>query len=134
MKSFRAEDETISSADLPELLNLMKYERSEEQVKQYVDFWDTNFGGRARIDIFCNIMLVQHDRYQLLREYAISFDTDKDGFISREEFEFGVKTLKVHDPSFAEVTYDQLLVEADSNADGKISIDEVAIWIMSKKE
>jgi len=107
----------------------MKWERTEAQVAQYVEFWNSKFEGRMPMDFYCNILKAQHNKHKLLLEYAISFDRDKDGFISKEEFNFGLQTLLVHDPTIENVTYETMLKEADKNQDGKISIEELVQWL-----
>jgi len=60
---------------------------------------------------------------------AEAYDKDKNGYISRDEFEELLKILVANDPKLKNTSFEEFLVAADANKDGKVSIDECAAWI-----
>jgi Ca2+-binding EF-hand superfamily protein len=138
-EAFRArksyQNGSIVGADLPGLIKAIGYTRTDAQSKKYVEYVEEVFGGRLELKDFIDYMRTQHDPAQILLKYAQDFDKDKDGFISAEEFKYGIGTLEIHDPSVktGSVSYEDLLREADSNNDGKISIEELAAWLKTKQ-
>jgi len=55
------------------------------------------------------------------------FDTDRDGFITLEQFRDFAINLKLQD--FEELDYDAEFPNIDADSDGKVSFSEVKIWI-----
>ncbi|KAI0244835.1 hypothetical protein L0F63_001259 [Massospora cicadina] len=55
------------------------------------------------------------------RKVFAQFDTDKDGFINREEL---LRALRVINPTHSEEEIEVMLKNSDLNLDGKISFEE----------
>lgn len=55
-------------------------------------------------------------------------DRDKNGFVDSDEFHTITNTLFAHNPSFRKTDYGKFVVEADTNQDGKVSIEEAVVW------
>ena len=55
-----------------------------------------------------------------------SFDTDRDGFLTLEQFrDFAILVLQ----NFEELDYYAEFLKIDADSDGKVSLSEVKIWI-----
>ena len=72
----------------------------------------------------------EHDPSLLFNEYLITLDRDKDGYVSKEEFELGIETVRIHEPSIRQISYENFVKEADVNKDGKISVAECKEWLI----
>eukprot|EP01121_Diplochlamys_sp_Union-15-3_P004867 TRINITY_DN1506_c0_g1_i1.p1 TRINITY_DN1506_c0_g1~~TRINITY_DN1506_c0_g1_i1.p1 ORF type:complete len:159 (+),score=37.75 TRINITY_DN1506_c0_g1_i1:111-587(+) len=132
VKSYK--DGKIDIADYGIFLTAVHFPHSPEQLVEYQNYLKaTNSDGRVSFEQFANIAKVQHDPKEVLKVYAKDFDFDKNGFISPEEFQVGIKTLHLHDPEhFGDnlaIPFAQFLKEADTNNDGKISIQELEAWL-----
>lgn len=68
------------------------------------------------------------DDVELMRIFITAIDKDKNGFIDADEFKTVVLVLLIHNPNFPKVDYDKFVVEADTDHDGRISIDEAVVW------
>ena len=123
------EDDSISSTDIPALLEGMRYKRTPEQNAAYKNHWDLHNGGRIPLKEFILIFKAVHERKKWFLVCATHVDKDKNGFIDSEEFKYMCEFTAAHDPTAAGVTYEQFLQEADSDHDGRISIEECADWI-----
>lgn len=131
-KVFRAQpsyEETIASRDCKAYGKSIGYINSEEAYDKYIEFWDKIFGGRITLTQIVKYLQTIHDPSQFMTELAISFDKDNDGFITKDEFEYGMETLKIHDPKVKNVSYEAFLKEADVNKDGRISVSELKDWL-----
>jgi len=130
LPSYRATDRSIESCDIIPLFKMMKWPRTDSQIKQYIVFTDKVWGGRMTFEQWRGVMLNVHDRIGYLRWLAETLDGNRDGYISREEYEFGMDHMTVHEPTLAKVPYEQLLVrEANVDRDGQINIDEMIRWL-----
>jgi Ca2+-binding EF-hand superfamily protein len=133
LKSYKTE--SISGDELGALFRAVGYERSDAQTKKYIEYINGVHGGRIELKDFYRYMSTQHDPAQILVKFVHDFDKDKDGYISAEEFKYVLETVEIHDPSVktGPVSFQDLLREADTNKDGKISIAEMVAWLMSKR-
>ncbi|KAG4076403.1 hypothetical protein HA402_005846 [Bradysia odoriphaga] len=122
-------EETISSKDLTRYLQSIKYIKSMETYQKHTEFVDKFLGGRMELNQLMKYLGSEHDTRLLMNEYLTTFDRNNDGYISKEEFEFGMDDLRVHDPTIRHVSYQKFLKEADSNKDGKVSVSECRDWI-----
>jgi len=130
LPTYRAEDDAISSSDVPVFYrDLMKWERTQEQIDVYVDCVERALGGRMTITQYLQYFTTQHDKHDLFRVYVENMDLNKDGFISPEEFKLCWHILKTHDPTIAVIDFEELLEQADTNKDGKLSNDELVAWL-----
>jgi len=78
---------------------------------------------------FLNTMRNIHDTPKWMKARAACWDKNGDGFISLEELEEFLTYTASHDPRVTGVDYETFVKEADTNADGKVSIDEFCTWI-----
>ncbi|OXA61758.1 putative calcium-binding protein CML20 [Folsomia candida] len=102
MKTFSNDE--IDAADVDLLLKTLAYTCTEEQMNAYLKL------------------------LTLMKIHVTTLDRDKDGFIDESEFKCIVAMLLIHDPSFPTVNYKTFVEEADTNKDGKVSIDEAVEW------
>lgn len=47
MKTYNPEGDYIETIEYPELCRLMRYERTEEQLKTYQEYWAKNYDGKV---------------------------------------------------------------------------------------
>ncbi|KAG4071972.1 hypothetical protein HA402_006133 [Bradysia odoriphaga] len=121
--------ESISSKDLIPFLQSINFVKSPETYQKYIEFIDKVLGGRLPLTEAAKYLQAEHDPSLLLNEYLKSMDRDNDGFVSKEEFEFGMETVRIHDPSVRNISYEKFVKEADANKDGKISVAECKDWL-----
>lgn len=126
MPSYR---ESISSKELIPYLQTIKYNKPIETYQAYIDYADKMLDGRFELAQTVRYLLASHDSRQLMNEYLLNFDKNNDGYVSKEEFEFGMRTLRYHDPRTKDISYENFLKEADTNKDGKISVAECKEWL-----
>lgn len=122
-------EETISSKDLISYLQSIHFIKPLETYQKYIEYSDKILGGRFEITQIMKYIRAQHDPRLLMNEYLINFDRNNDGYVSKEEFEFGMETIRVHDPRVKNISYENFLKEADANKDGKISVSECKDWL-----
>ena len=127
LPSFRKEDWSISSADIPEMCKRWNWPRTPEQLSAYKAYWDGNFEGRAPFAVLLGILKTCHMAGPWLRGYVKACDKNGDGFIQKDEFELLFKIFELHFPGIKK-TFEDFVAEADSNRDGKVSIDEAVAW------
>ena len=109
---------------------------SDDQVQALADLSETFYEGKLAQEDFIRYMKKAHDPSEHIRAHAENFDTNKDGFISADEYERIVKCFRVVYPNagFSNKTFEDFVAEADLNADGKVSIDECTQWIKKLEE
>lgn len=122
-------EESISSKDVIPFLQSINYIKPLETYQKYIEYADKILGGRFEIGQLMKYVRVQHDPRLLMNEYLANFDRNNDGYVSKEEFEYGMETLRVHEPRIGNVSYKDFVKEADVNGDGKISVAECKDWL-----
>lgn len=122
-------EESISSKDLIDYLQSIKFIKPIETYQSYVEYVDKILGGRIELTQILKYIRTQHDSRLLMNEYLITFDRDNDGYVSKEEFEFGIETMKIHDPRLKNISYENFLKQADANKDGRVSVSECRDWL-----
>ena len=122
-------DNTISSKELPELLEKMDYHRTPEQVAVYIKNWEDRYNEVIPLSEFMAICESFHDTSGIARNRAAVFDKNGDGFISDDEFEEVMQLLLSHDPRLKRTSFEDFVASADTNKDGKVSVDELAVWL-----
>jgi len=122
----------ITSADIPALIKLMEYPRTEEQVEAYIKYWDDSTGGILSLENFLGVLSGLHESSKMTRELAVrSFGFEESGYTKATAEKFGtlLTLMSAHDPSIPKKLYQEFEKEADINEDGDISIDELVQWI-----
>ncbi|KAG4075486.1 hypothetical protein HA402_003311 [Bradysia odoriphaga] len=122
-------EESIPSKELIPFLQAINYIKPMETYQKYIEYSDKVLGGRFELTQLVKYFEAQHDPRLLMNEYLINFDRDNDGYVSKEEFEFGMQTIRFHDPKVRNISYENFVKEADANKDGKISVSECKDWL-----
>ena len=122
-------DGEISSSDLPAFFKEMRFKRSPEELLLCQNFWDKNFGGQISLDNCFALVKSVHKTSHFFREAASTVDKNKNGQIDADEFKDVLEIILTIDPGVKSLTYEQFVQEADTNRDGKVSIQECADWI-----
>lgn len=122
-------EESISSKDLISYLQSINFIKPQETYQKYIEYSDKILGGRFELTQIMKYFRAQHDPRLLMNEYLINFDRNNDGYVSKEEFEFGMETIRFHDPRVKNISYENFVKEADTNKDGKISASECKDWL-----
>jgi Ca2+-binding EF-hand superfamily protein len=132
LPSYNAETDSVSATEIPELVKGMNWPRTEAQIKKYIENFQKFNDGVLLMSDYLSYLRVQHDPDLYLTTMVQACDLDNNGFISAEEFKFVLINLLTHDPTLSATTYDELLRQADTNKDGKISVAELEAWIQKK--
>jgi len=119
----------IFTTDVAALCQAMKFERTPEQLTAYKNYYDKNFGGIITLTEFVKSLKALHDIGETTKNCAAVFDKDGNGFISEDEYKEVVKVIQAHDPRLKELSFEQFVMEADTNKDGKVDVEELANWI-----
>ncbi|XP_037040361.1 calmodulin-like [Bradysia coprophila] len=122
-------EESITSQDLPQFYRSINYIKSMETYLKHAEYTDKIFGGRITTTQLMTYLANEHDSRLLMHEYLKTFDRNNDGYISKDEFEMGIGDIKVHDPRFKHVSYEDFLKQADTNKDGRVSVSECRDWV-----
>ncbi|OXA48387.1 uncharacterized protein LOC110855326 [Folsomia candida] len=129
MSTYNPTEKCIKVSDFEEMLvKTLNYASTPEQVATYKAMWAGPFGGVIPLEVFAPIMGAVSDDVELMRIFITAIDKDKNGFIDADEFKTVVLVLLIHNPNFPKVDYDKFVVEADTDHDGRISIDEAVVW------
>jgi len=118
-----------TSKDFPQLIEVVKWGRTPEQVQNYVDYFHLFYGGKLSEEDFISLMKSEHQLSLFALETAKKMDMDKNGFISADEFKVLMKFLRIHDPKLKQRDYEDFLREGSTDKDGRVNIDECAKWI-----
>jgi len=119
----------LPASSIPELVKTMGYSRTEEQVLAYQEHFQTYHGGVLTLKEFLEVAATLHKTRLFAKEYASKFDTNGSGFISAEEYAMLMTVLVKHDPRLPKKSFEEFLAEADTNQDGKVSLEECSQWI-----
>ena len=124
-------DEAISTKDFPALIiEGMRYERTPEQIAAYQKYWDEHGGGKFTLtEVTSGLKSIHSTTKYFSTLYAARLDKDGDGFINAEEFKPILELFAIHDPTIAGISYEEFIKQADTNKDGKVSIEECTRWI-----
>ncbi|XP_035715913.1 uncharacterized protein LOC118439013 [Folsomia candida] len=129
MESYNPTDKTIKVADFENLLvKALNYPTTPEQAAIYKKMWDGPFGGVIPLDVFPDKWVARGDDVEMMRILIHAMDRDKNGFVDSEELHTIANALFAHNPSFRKTDYGKFVVEADTNQDGKVSIEEAVVW------
>merc|ERR1719233_1819477 len=110
----------INKKDLKNLLNEMKVDLTDEELNDIVNDIDLDGNGQIEFAEFKKFMTREITEAQRLKEIFELFDSDGDGFISIPELK---QTLKQADYKVTDDVVKQIMTEADTNKDGKISFE-----------
>ena len=121
----------IRTSDYKALFDIIDWGFSEEKIQSIANLSETFYDGKLELEDCINYAQRAYNPSLLARAHAVNFDLDKDGYISAEEYEGILKCLRVMYPSapFANKTYEDFVLEADVNKDGKVNIDECTAWL-----
>lgn len=125
------EDGFIPSLHITELFKRVGYtDRTPEQLAAYKNYCDKLMGGKIILSETLSLFGSTHDAGKIMIEQVAKFDKDGDGFISADEFEILLTSVKTHDPIKMDgITFESFVKEADANKDGKVSLKECQDWL-----
>ncbi|XP_021958907.1 calmodulin-like protein 5 [Folsomia candida] len=126
MPTFR--DATIDVEDMDAFLATLGFTCTKEQRDGYVAFFRDVHSGKLTYEVCISALAVINDTKELVRIHVAAIDKDHDGFIDESEFKAVFPFLLTHDPSYPRVEFATFVKEADTNQDGKVSIDEAVEW------
>lgn len=126
-------DNAIDSTDIEKVFKIVGFTPTPEQIAQYIVFWNACFDGKAPMDVMVDALANQNDAAQCMKACITGCDKNKDGFIDEEEFKVVVGMILTHDPDFPKVDFTRFAEEADTNKDGKVSIEEAVEWFAKAK-
>jgi len=119
----------IYSKDFVKFCEAIGYPRTQKQLMAYKDLLDKTYGGIYTMDLFVEAAKRIHSSSEVARFRAEQYDLDGNGYISAEEFVELMEFMTIHDPSLPKTNFEQFVKQADTDKDGKVSIDECAKWI-----
>jgi len=139
LQTYKYEHETgkggfVPSSELPELLRLMKTEPLPEAIQSYSVFWDKYYNGRIYLEALADALRIAHNNEDAVTFMINSADKDKNGFISEDEFGDILKILEHYNTRLTGLnsTFHNFIVEADTDKDGRVSLEECKVWIQNK--
>ncbi|OXA49814.1 Calmodulin-like protein 5 [Folsomia candida] len=121
-------DDAIDVADMEPFLKALGFDCNKEQRDAYVTFFREVYNGKLPLEVCTTSLAAVNDTIEILKVFVKAMDKDKDGFIDESEFKAIFPFLLTHDPSFPRVEFANFVTEADTNKDGKVSIDEAVEW------
>jgi len=110
----------IKASDILVLVAAMEYPRTPEQVAAYQEYWEKNCGGILTMEAFVSSASSIYSTTQYARDYAVMFDKDGMGTISKDEFETLMGLLVKHGLKLEGKTFADFVTEADIDHDGKV--------------
>jgi len=126
-----ADGGSIDLADSVQFAKEIEFERTPEEMATVAQYWEKTTGGHiVTFQSFMGALTSIHDRVEMAKFFARSADKDGNGFISSEEFEDLLTALRVSNKiTLDSISFEDFVKAADTNKDGKISIEECADWI-----
>ncbi|XP_035711329.1 troponin C, skeletal muscle [Folsomia candida] len=121
-------DATIDVADIDVFMATLGYSATQEQRDGYITFFNDAYNGKLILDVLIRILGSIDDTQEQMKIHVTALDKNGDGFIDEFEFITIVQVLLIHDPTFPKVDFTKFVTEADTNQDGKVSIDEAVEW------
>jgi len=128
-RSMPSYTEQISSKDIPRFHKALGWPSSPAQFQTYINYWDSFYGGVASLSQMIQVLRVIHDSVALMRDRVTACDLDGDGCVDPKEFKLLLKYLMIHDPNVKSTSFETFLEEADTNKDGRVSIEECTEWV-----
>jgi len=122
----------IKSTDVGGFWNSVGHTRTPEQYATYTRYWDEHFGGKCLLDRILEFARAMHDPVSVARICANTADKNGDGEISEQEFVTLLEILISHNPELTGTSYKDFQSKADTDLDGRVSIDECVAWIESR--
>ncbi|OWF39528.1 calmodulin-beta-like [Mizuhopecten yessoensis] len=126
-------DQKISRHEILRAVRCMGSHPTKQEFDQIMEPVDEDKDGYVSFSEFEKVMMrsisVKEYEEKLMRESFKMFDLDGDGFISKAELK---KILTAAGDKMAEQEAEELLQEADTNKDGKISYGEFVDMICKK--
>jgi len=125
---------SVSTSEIFELLGLMRRERGPESVQSYTDYWDKHHNGRIYLELLADGLRVAHKNADLIGLLIARADMNKDGYISEDEFADMLKLMEHYDSRLTGLnsSFEEFTREADTDGDGKVSLEECNVWIQHK--
>jgi len=132
MPTYNKTKTAISYTDAPALFEAIGHERTPSQVKKIQDFWITNWEGEETEERFINLMSAIYDTREFARQLVLEVDRNKDGFISEADFKYLTIYLAQHDSTYQGGTFETFVIEAGTNKDGRVSVEECIAWLLQR--
>ncbi|CAG9330750.1 unnamed protein product [Blepharisma stoltei] len=119
--------------ELSNALRAMGLDKSQSQVEKLLQSVDLHHRNEINIEEFSRLCGVTKPRpkitkQQLMRRIA-KFDKDKNGFIEAGELR---NLLRFNGDSVDEEHVEKILKDFDTNGDGKLSIEELAVGLLRR--
>jgi len=129
VSGYNSAGDCIPAKELHAYLETCGYYRTPAEVNVIVQYFEDHFGGvqpwKEALSCWTNC----HSNSKLAASRVAVFDTSGDGFISVDEFGKVWPLLSANNPRLKEISFEEFVMQADTNGDGKVSIEECAVWI-----
>jgi len=129
----QAKDFSTTSINKEQFSRLMS-QMSPEDIDALFSLYDLDHDGAVMWkEYICIITLIMHGSIKdKIRLIFNTFDSDGNGFLSKEEFQ--TATTKFSDVENSNALSDKVFMECDKNHDGKVSFQEFCDWVQSNQE
>ena len=123
---FRSTTGTIESHELRHVMGELGEQPNDEELEDMIRAVDLNGDGEIDFEEFISLMRLRMDERQRdpeedLRDAFNMFDSDRSGFIDRDEVRALMKKLA---QALTEEEIDAIMEEVDTDGDGEISFQE----------
>jgi len=106
------------------------YDRSEEQIAAYKQYWDRFYGGIIPYKDFIETTTRVHDSADVLKVRVTgAYDKEGTGYISVEELMEFSNIAVIHEPKFEGADFQGFVDGAKKTEEGKVSLEEFGNWM-----
>jgi len=122
----------VGVENIPELFKSLRYYRTPSQLKYIHDFWVFIWNGGIMEDVYIPLASQLHLTSVFAQRLTKETDTNRDGFLSEDEFKTVIAYLAQHDGTFSGKTFEDFVVETDINKSGLVDLEKATAWIVKQ--
>ncbi|CAG9330752.1 unnamed protein product [Blepharisma stoltei] len=125
----------LNAEELGHALRAMGLNPSQCQVEKILQSVDRSHRNEMSIDEFSQLCGMSRPQTKISKQHLMrriaKFDADKNGFIDARELK---SVLRANGESLEENHVEEILRDFDTNRDGKLSIEELAVGLLGRSK